>query len=185
MALPRTRGNTHARRKLRSDHALDTRLDVDHRADASIDAVVIDMTKSAQIMELYAQGLSTREIAEKVGCKIEYVRVVARQRKGFGESENDRRYRRSPLGKDARSRSDDKYKPKRNMNLRVMRARGDKEAASKAAAEAYALAKALGCSRAEAGAKANTARSRVLRRTAKQHTHVHTQRLVREFEHVS
>lgn len=49
-------------------------------------------TKSAKIMRLYEQGLSTREIAEKVDCKPEYVRVVARQRKGRGQSEIDKRY---------------------------------------------------------------------------------------------
>lgn len=56
------------------------------------------MTKSAQILALYAQGKSTREIADHVGTNIAYVRVVARQRKGGGESETDRRYRSSPLG---------------------------------------------------------------------------------------
>jgi len=56
------------------------------------------MTKSEQIMQLYVQGLSTREIAEKVGCHPSYVRIVARQRKGSGVSENDRRYRLSERG---------------------------------------------------------------------------------------
>jgi hypothetical protein len=55
-------------------------------------------TKSARIMKLYAAGKTTREIADIVGCRQEYVRVVARQRKGGGMSEIDRRYEASPKG---------------------------------------------------------------------------------------
>lgn len=55
-------------------------------------------TKSAEIMRLYEQGLSTREIADLVGCRPEYVRVVARQRKGSGRSDIDRRYLSSDRG---------------------------------------------------------------------------------------
>lgn len=61
-------------------------------------------TKAENIMRLYAKGLSTTEIAEIVGCLPEYVRVVARQRKGWGLSENDRRYRDSPRGQEMMKR---------------------------------------------------------------------------------
>lgn len=40
------------------------------------------MTKAERIRELYAKGLSTRQIADRVGCDTAYVRVVARQRVG-------------------------------------------------------------------------------------------------------
>lgn len=49
------------------------------------------MNKAEKIRELYAQGLSTREIAGIVGCRTEYVRVVARQRVN-GSSHIERRY---------------------------------------------------------------------------------------------
>lgn len=49
-------------------------------------------TKAAQILRLYALGtLSIREIGEIVGCRPEYVRVVARQRNG-GPSNADLTY---------------------------------------------------------------------------------------------
>ncbi len=50
-------------------------------------------TKAAEIMRLYAEGLSTSEIAKAVGCGDSYVRVVARQRKGTGVSRFDLAYR--------------------------------------------------------------------------------------------
>lgn len=50
------------------------------------------MSKASRIRELYAQGLGTREIADRVGCRIEYVRVAARQRKDGNNSEIDTRY---------------------------------------------------------------------------------------------
>ena len=50
------------------------------------------MTKSARIRALYAEGKSTREIADIVGCGMSYVRVCARQRIN-GLSESDIRYR--------------------------------------------------------------------------------------------
>lgn len=50
-------------------------------------------TKAAQILELYARGdLTTAQIAERVGCLPEYVRVCARQRKGTGKSNADKRW---------------------------------------------------------------------------------------------
>ena len=57
------------------------------------------MTKAQRILELYDGKRSTKEIAAIVGCRPEYVRVAARQRKGSGESEHDRRYRQSPQGR--------------------------------------------------------------------------------------
>ena len=62
------------------------------------------MTKSAQIMKLYDGRRSTREIAEIVGCLPEYVRIVARQRKGKGQSEIDARYDASKKGTERRKR---------------------------------------------------------------------------------
>lgn len=56
------------------------------------------MTKAEHIMSLWDGKRTTGQIARKVGCLPEYVRVVVRQRKGRGMSENDRRYRQSPLG---------------------------------------------------------------------------------------
>lgn len=57
-------------------------------------------TKAAEIMRLYAHEIFTiQEIAESVGCKPEYVRVVARQRKGSGMSANDRKYQQSDKGR--------------------------------------------------------------------------------------
>lgn len=49
------------------------------------------MTKADRIRALYAAGKSTREIADIIGCKTSYVRVVARQRRG-GLSEHDIKY---------------------------------------------------------------------------------------------
>lgn len=49
-------------------------------------------SKAARIMKLYARGYSTREIGQMVGCRPEYVRVVARQRKGNGQSRSDNAY---------------------------------------------------------------------------------------------
>lgn len=71
-------------------------------------------TKSAEILDLYAQGFSIKEIALRVGCRPEYVRVVARQRRGSGMSDIDRRYVYSDLGQMARRR----YVEKRRENAR-------------------------------------------------------------------
>ncbi len=59
-------------------------------------------TKAQQIMDLHKQGKTTRQIAEAVygkqpdhaawDRKQAYVRVVVRQREGFGRSEHDRKY---------------------------------------------------------------------------------------------
>jgi hypothetical protein len=136
---------------------LDTRLDVDHRADASFDAVVIEMTKSAQIMELYAQGLSTREIADKVGCLIEYVRVVARQRRGGPSSPADIRYRSSTLGQVTSLRNNAR-------DLTLMRT-GDKAAASKAGKAVYSAMRDSGASVVEANKARQRIKNSILRNT--------------------
>lgn len=67
-------------------------------------------TKSAKILRLYGEGGHTvKEIAGIVGCSPAYVRVVARQRKGGGQSKADRKYNASSLGiatrKQARNRN--------------------------------------------------------------------------------
>lgn len=56
-------------------------------------------SKTQRILGLYDGVRTTKEIAEAVGCLPEYVRVVARQRMGQAESDIDRRYRYSPLGR--------------------------------------------------------------------------------------
>lgn len=56
-------------------------------------------TKAARIMALYKKGMSTTQIAAKVGCRPEYVRVVARQRKGKGQSSIDCKWRHSEKGR--------------------------------------------------------------------------------------
>ena len=54
-----------------------------------------EKTKSQQIRALYDGVRTTRDIANLVGCRPSYVRVVARQRKG-GVSEIDKRYTAKP-----------------------------------------------------------------------------------------
>lgn len=51
------------------------------------------MSKKERILRLYDGQRSTREIAKLVGCLPEYVRVVARQRKGGSYSVADLNYR--------------------------------------------------------------------------------------------
>ena len=53
------------------------------------------MTKAQQILDLDNGKRTTRAIADIIGCLPAYVRVVLRQRMGTGESDIDRRYRRS------------------------------------------------------------------------------------------
>lgn len=51
-------------------------------------------TKAAEIMRLWKHGIfTTSEIAHLVGCRDSYVRVVARQRRGTGQCEADKRWR--------------------------------------------------------------------------------------------
>jgi uncharacterized protein YjcR len=77
------------------------------------------MSKAARIRELYAQGFSVREIADKVGCSPEYVRIAARQRAGGSHSEGDKRWRAANPGKMAarvreRLATDPEYRQRRN-----------------------------------------------------------------------
>jgi len=60
------------------------------------------MTKAEHILSLYDGKRSTSDIAAIVGCRPEYVRVVARQRKGTGYSDIDRRYVSSTLFRSTR-----------------------------------------------------------------------------------
>lgn len=52
-------------------------------------------TKAQRILALAQKGLSTREIADIVGCLPEYVRVVARQRVSPVRRKEDREYARA------------------------------------------------------------------------------------------
>lgn len=56
------------------------------------------MSKAARIRDLYAQGLATGEIAKIVGCRPEYVRVVARQRDEKGYSRADKTWMQKRWG---------------------------------------------------------------------------------------
>lgn len=53
------------------------------------------MSKAQKIRELYAKGLTTAQIAKRVGCLDSYVRVCARQRVDGKPSEHDRNFWRS------------------------------------------------------------------------------------------
>ena len=55
------------------------------------------MTLAAEILALYDGERTTREIANALLCRPEYVRVVARQRRG-STSEIDERYLKSSKG---------------------------------------------------------------------------------------
>lgn len=74
------------------------------------------MSKAKLILGLYAQlqGTMPRHklptaIAQRIGTTDSYVRTVARQRKGRGECESERRYKDSPLGQLTRQRSRSAY----------------------------------------------------------------------------
>lgn len=83
------------------------------------------MSKAQRIRALYAQGKSTREIADEIGCADSYVRVCARQRvPGGNDPEENRRRRLLALA--------DKY--------------GDREAARRAGTAAYRAKLAAGFS---------------------------------------
>lgn len=81
------------------------------------------MTKSEQIRDLYAKGCTVKEIASVVGCREEYVRVCARQRKDGKPSNADLKY--MPVAQAAYQK-------------------GDRKTARKASAKAYRKAKAEG-----------------------------------------
>ena len=123
------------------------------------------MTKSAQIKQLYDGVRTTREIADIVGCRPEYVRVVARQRQGNGISEIDKRYMSSPLGQHAIS----KRYPRKRAYIRALRrilARtGNAALAKTEGRKAYALARATGATRQEAKDRYNRECENVLGKT--------------------
>jgi hypothetical protein len=91
------------------------------------------MTRSQQILTLYDGTRTTREIADIVGCRIEYVRVVARQRAGRSYSEIDERYKASSRGRatldKATARANARNKLKRRAYYKVLYDTGDREAA--------------------------------------------------------
>ena len=107
------------------------------------------MNKAAKIRELYATGMAVNAIAAEVGCRPEYVRVVARQRKG-GSSIHDRRYRASDAGREQRART---FKMRvyprfrealcayANAYHKTRRATGDRLKAAEAGRKAYAEAR--------------------------------------------
>lgn len=111
-------------------------------------------SKAQQILALYDGKRTTREIADEVGCDPAYVRVVARQRKGRGESAADKRYARSPrvIGR------------KRTRRL-VLRATADLEAARAARRQAYRSARSAGNSVREATSISASAYMRVVSQT--------------------
>lgn len=127
-------------------------------------------TKSDQIMALYDGVRTTKQIAEIVGCRPEYVRVVARQRKGSGSSEIDLRYRASPLWRACWQRSNVRRNKgsvaaANKAKYVVVRRTADDAAASKAAKAVYDAARLMGRSVKEAKAAASAVRQRVLRQT--------------------
>jgi hypothetical protein len=120
------------------------------------------MTKADQIRALYATGLSTSEVAERVGCRTEYVRVCARQRKDGGASEIDKRYTTSDLGRLTRQRREDECESAaRRAYYAVLEQTADKAAANAAARRASAAARDRGASSYEVQLIAKRARSRV------------------------
>lgn len=106
------------------------------------------MTKASKIRSLYYAGLSIKDIAAEVGCRPEYVRVVARQRMGGGVSHVDRRYERSSLGRETRKAA----------KKRIWDA-GNCVAAAEVGRKAYKAALETGLDRTEARRKYNRAYS--------------------------
>jgi hypothetical protein len=125
-------------------------------------------TKSEWILALYKDGLSTKEIAEIVGCLPSYVRVVARQRKGTSASEIDRRYLTSSLGRSTRQKIDAKCRPYKLAYARVAEQTGNKDAANAAARAAVRAALRAGKSKPDADRCGKSVRSNVLIRTCDQ-----------------
>lgn len=116
------------------------------------------ISKQAQILALYDGVRTTREIAEIVGCDPAYVRVVARQRKGLGPSDADRRYMAGP-------RWDAVLERRNARRSRIMRL-GDKAAGRVVAREVYLTLREAGADIESARRAAAAARQKVLRRTA-------------------
>lgn len=118
-----------------------------------------ETTKAQRILSLYAKGLSTSEIAARVDCLPEYVRVVARQRKGKGQSEIDKRYLASPLGSATRRKLDERMAPYHTAYNQILRDTVDPEIVNVAARRAYRAARKAGKSLEEAKAAASCART--------------------------
>ncbi len=117
------------------------------------------MTKADRIRELYATGLDVNAIAERVGCRSEYVRVCARQRAN-GLSRADKKYRH-PNPERVRKLSS----ARGCAMFRVASQTGDREGAKKAGRVAYAKARANGANPKEAGVVAVRARNNHIYRT--------------------
>ena len=96
------------------------------------------MTKAQRIMKLYNGVRTTAEIAKIVGCDAAYVRVVARQRRGCGQSEIDRRYASSALGQATTAKRAPRYLAYVRTYMRVARKTGDRDKARSAGRRAYA-----------------------------------------------
>lgn len=68
------------------------------------------MTKAAQIKSLLAEGMTRRQVADRVGCRIDYVRAVIQRTE---KPEATKRYIRTAHEKRMdRCRSDDTYRRK-------------------------------------------------------------------------
>ena len=100
------------------------------------------MTKSEHILSLNDGKRTTREIADAVyggratRKQMAYTRVVLKQRRGAGLSENDRRYRESPLGQIKRRQNSAANKASYNT--------GNREKARAAGRRAYRKARQEG-----------------------------------------
>jgi transposase len=120
------------------------------------------MTKADRIRALYAEGLSTSEIAEIVGCGTPYVRVCARQRKNGGYSEIDRRYAASDLGRLTRRRREERWEMEaRKAYYAALESTADLELANAAAREARRAAIERGASDYEVHLISRRVRSRI------------------------
>ncbi len=102
------------------------------------------MTKSEQILRLYDGKRSTSEIAAIVGCRSEYVRVVARQRVPGGHDANKEYIRRI---------------------AEASKVLGDRQAARRARSAAYRAARASGLSISEARSRGGGAYTNMMRKT--------------------
>jgi hypothetical protein len=131
------------------------------------------MSKAKQIMALYDGKRTTREIADIVGCLPEYVRIVARQRRGAGLSEADKRYSSSSLGKEtARKYKSDNLDAARSYaatRRRVLKKTGDKEKAKEKGRAAYKAARNAGKTVQEAASAYTAAQRRALCETGDIH----------------
>lgn len=107
------------------------------------------MSKASEIRALDAAGKSVAEIAEIVGCRQEYVRVAARQRK------------------DGCSRADMKFAPKKAARNRFIRSLGDRSTAAQAARRAYRKARESGDTVDRANSKYGSAYDHALVKTGR------------------